>query len=288
MNQQARERTVENLKKGRIDVLVATDVAARGLDVERISHVVNYDIPYDPEAYVHRIGRTGRAGREGTALLFIQPRERRLLSAIEKSTRQKIEQIEMPTAGDLKQRRIDQFSQRILGIIAEKELDIYHGVINKLMHEHEITSLDIAAALTWSIQKDRPFVVKDLPAPKESKRQRNTDSRERRGRDGRGRDRDSNDRKESKPRRRKPGDKQVGDVKLETFRIAVGRDDGVTPREIVGAIANEAGLEGKLIGHIDIQKDHSLVDLPEGMPKDIFKHLQKVRVCGKTLNIKSD
>ena len=284
MNQQARERTIQNLKSGRIDILVATDVAARGLDVKRISHVVNYDIPYDPEAYVHRIGRTGRAGREGTALLFVQPRERRLLNAIERATRQKVELLKMPTTGDLRQHRIDQFSAQVLGVIADKDLDMYHGVVNKLMHDHEIKSTDIAAALTWIAQKDRPFIVQDISVPKEQSSRDAGRKRDRGDRGGRGKRR--NDRGDRAPRNRKPANKMAGNVKLEQYQITVGRDHQVSPKDIVGAIANEAGVEGKHIGRIDIHNDHSFVDLPEGMPKEVFKHLKKVRIKGQSLNIK--
>ncbi len=269
MNQAMRERTVGRLKSGKLDIVVATDVAARGLDVERVSHVVNYDIPYDPEAYVHRIGRTGRAGRKGKALLFVSPRERHLLKSIERAIRQKIPPMSLPSADDLGEHRIEQFMQLLRDTAVNQDLDFYYRLVSRIENEQEMSVTDIAAALTFLSQRERPFIVKEIKAPMAKKRlDSRTEPRGDRGRKGQG----------------KP--EQAGDDLPRTrYRIEVGRQHGATPREIVGAIANEAGVEGKHIGYIGIHDTHSTVDLPEGMPKEIEKHLQKVIVCGQRLRI---
>ncbi len=269
MNQAMRERTVGRLKSGKLDIVVATDVAARGLDVERVSHVVNYDIPYDPEAYVHRIGRTGRAGRKGKALLFVSPRERHLLKSIERAIRQKIPPMSLPSADDLGEHRIEQFMQLLRDTAVNQDLDFYYRLVSRIENEQEMSVTDIAAALTFLSQRERPFIVKEIKVPMAKKRpDSRTEPRGDRGRKGQG----------------KP--EQAGDDLPRTrYRIEVGRQHGATPREIVGAIANEAGVEGKHIGYIGIHDTHSTVDLPEGMPKEIEKHLQKVIVCGQRLRI---
>jgi len=270
MNQAMRERTIARLKNGKLDIIVATDVAARGLDVERVSHVVNYDIPYDPEAYVHRIGRTGRAGRKGKALLFVSPRERHLLKSIERATRQKIAPMSLPSADDLGEHRIDQFMQLLRDTVVNQDLDFYYRLISRVENEQEMSPIDIAAALTFLSQRERPFVVKEIKSPAATK------SRP----DSRPEPRQHKERKErSKPEQ---GDDDITRIR---YRIEVGRQHGATPREIVGAIANEAGVEGKHIGYIGINADYSTVDLPEGMPKEIEKHLQKVMVCGQQLRL---
>ncbi len=270
MNQTMRERTVERLKNGKLDIVVATDVAARGLDVERVSHVVNYDIPYDPEAYVHRIGRTGRAGRKGKALLFVSPREHHLLKSIERATRQKIAPMALPSADDLGEHRIDQFMQLLRDTVVNQDLDFYYRLISRIENEQEMSPVDIAAALTFLSQRERPFVVKEIkaPAPTKGRSEGRSDSRQRKERKGYG----------------KP-EQEGGEITRIRYRIEVGRQHGATPREIVGAIANEAGVEGKHIGYIGINADYSTVDLPEGMPKEIEKHLQKVIVCGQPLRM---
>lgn len=262
MNQAMRERTVGRLKQGKLDIVVATDVAARGLDVERISHVVNYDIPNDPEAYVHRIGRTGRAGREGHALLFVQPRERHLLKAIERATRQPIRPMELPSADDLSEHRIERFMELLRQTVREQDLDFYYRLISRIEKEQEMGVRDIAAALTFLSQGERPFIVEEMK-------------------------RETRQRPEQKERRAKVGREERDDDGVERvrYRIEVGRKHEVTPREIVGAIANEAGLDGQHIGYIGIHEDYSTVDLPEGMPRAIFRHLQKVYVCGRPLKI---
>ena len=399
MTQEARERTITRLKAGRLDILVATDVAARGLDVERISHVVNYDIPTDPEAYVHRVGRTGRAGRQGKALLFVQPRERNLLFAIERTIRQRIPPMAPPSAEQVSEHRIDRLIATLRSTKAEQDLDFFYGLVARIEQEQEMSLLDVAAALTYLIQRERPLDIReekrpapasddrrpewrqdhrqgaaprperrferpnthqetggerpryqgkraepgqdrgqprpsfdnrsgfrtDRPEPAQRDRDGNRDLsperplrpeggyRDRRPDAGpgqtpswqRGPDRDGHRRDERPPRppfqdsggdrpfRPKHEDGPPGrgprpgreGVPMAHYRIEVGRRDGVTPREIVGAIANEGGLDGRHIGRIDIQDDHCTLDLPDGMPREIQQHLRKVRVCGRPLNL---
>lgn len=278
MNQAMRERTVDRLKRGSLDIVVATDVAARGLDVERISHVVNYDIPNDPESYVHRIGRTGRAGRKGRALLFVQPRERHLLKAIERSIRQQIPAMELPSAGDLSAHRIDSFIDSLRETLLGQDLDYYYRLADRITREQEMSSLDIAAALTYLAQKERPFIVQEVSA-KPGKRTEPRDKSERGKRGG------------EKPQQRagkssRKAAARDSDIPMETYRLQVGARHGVTPRQVVGALANEAGLDGDHIGRVEIAEDYTLVDLPEGMPRDVYRHLQRVYVCNQPLRLK--
>ncbi|MEA3273886.1 MAG: DEAD/DEAH box helicase [Pseudomonadota bacterium] len=274
MNQSERERTVDRLKRGRLDILVATDVAARGLDVERIGLVVNYDIPNDPSSYVHRIGRTGRAGREGRALLFVQPRERHLLRAIENTIRQRIPALEPPSADELSAHRIDRFTATVRETVAEEDLDFFYRVVSSIAREQEMEVMDIAAALTFLAQRERPLEAQE--PPRGERRERLELGFRREEGEGRG------ERAGHGPR----GERRGGESGLVRYRIEVGRRDGVSPREIVGAIANEAGLEGRHIGRIDIRDDHSILDLPDGMPREVYQHLRRVIVCGKPLNIR--
>jgi ATP-dependent RNA helicase DeaD len=271
--QAQRERTVARLKSGQIDILVATDVAARGLDVERIGHVVNYDVPYDTESYVHRIGRTGRAGRNGEAILFIAPRERNMLRAIERATRQTIEQMNLPSVDAVNAQRIAKFKQRVTETIAKGEAGAYRAVLEQLETETGIALIDIAAALASISQGSTPLLlaakseaprVQDAAPPHDASRADDT---------------------VAAPRdlERRPNKPAAGE--METFRLEVGSMHGIKPGNIVGAIANEAGIEGVHIGRVDIREDHSYVDLPEGMPQLIFKGLQKVRVAGRELRI---
>jgi ATP-dependent RNA helicase DeaD len=269
--QPLRERTVARLKAGQIDILVATDVAARGLDVDRISHVVNYDVPYDTESYVHRIGRTGRAGRKGEAILFIAPRERNMLRAIERATRQVIEPMNLPSVDAVNTLRIAKFKQRITETIAKGDSNLYRPVLEQLETESGMALIDIAAALASLSQGSTPLLLAKAERPAVHER---LAVHERSG--AHVRERDS--RRDERPR--KSGPKQ-----METFRIEVGSVHGIKPGNIVGAIANEADIEGVHIGRVDIREDHSYVDLPEGMPKEIFKQLQKVRVAGRELRI---
>ena len=266
MVQKQREQMVDRLKQGSLDILVATDVAARGLDVERISHVINYDIPYDAEAYIHRIGRTGRAGRKGDAILFVAPRERRMLGVIEKATRQKIEPLELPSTEMVNNRRIAAFKQGISDTLAAGELDFMQGLVEQYQQEHDVPAVEIAAALAKISIGDRPLLLQpdnEKPARAKSGKEQHRKRREAR---------------ERKPQKR-PG------KGMERFRIEVGYKHGVKPGNIVGAIANEAGLDSQHIGHIDIHTEHSTVDLPLGMPKEVFQDLRKTRVCGQRLDI---
>jgi ATP-dependent RNA helicase DeaD len=266
MAQKHREQMVERLKQGSLDILVATDVAARGLDVKRISHVVNYDIPYDTEAYIHRIGRTGRAGRQGDAILFVAPRERRMLNIIETATRQKIEPLELPSTEMVNNKRIANFKQGISDTLAAGELDFMQSLVEQYQQEHDVPALEIAAALAKISIGDQSLLLKpdkEKPARPRAK----PGQRKERG----------------EPRQRKP---QTRPAKgMERFRIEVGNRHAVKPGNIVGAIANEAGLDARHIGHIDIHPEFSLVDLPTGMPKEVFQDLSKVRVCGHRLDI---
>ncbi len=273
--QNQRERTIQQLKKGKLDILVATDVAARGLDVERISHVINYDIPYDTEAYVHRIGRTGRAGRKGDAILFVAPRERRMLGAIEKATRQKIDIMELPSTELINDKRIAKFKQRITDTLANEQLELFTQLIEQYQHEHNVPANEIAAALAQLLQGDTPLLLQNKPQRKADKSWEAHDKPPRRKK--------SRDKPESGARtRRKDSPPEDG---MERFRLEVGHNHNVKPGNIVGAIANEAGVDSQYIGRINIFDDYSLVDLPEGMPKGAFNNLRKAWVAGQLLKI---
>ena len=277
MAQKQREQMIDRLKRGSLDILIATDVAARGLDVERISHVINYDIPYDTEAYIHRIGRTGRAGREGDAILFVSPRERRLLGAIEKATRQKIKQIQLPSTEMVNNKRIADFKQKISDTIASGELTFFENLLEQYQQEHDIPALEIAAALAKiSIKENSLLLEEKQPSKSRKNRQERDDSR------GKKPGKQARDKTRDKPTRSMPEKPEDG---MERFRLEVGYKNDVKPRNIVGAIANEAGLESQYIGPIEITDDYTLIDLPEGMPNEIFRDLKKAWVCGKRLNI---
>ncbi|MEK6806704.1 MAG: DEAD/DEAH box helicase [Pseudomonadota bacterium] len=283
IDQKLRERTVARLKNGELDIIVATDVAARGLDVERISHVVNYDIPNDTESYVHRIGRTGRAGRKGEAILFVVPRERHMLKMIERATRQTITPMELPTEADIADLRSAKFKEKITQALAEPKnatsLGKYRGVLEKYEREQKVAALDIAAALAHLLQGDIPTPQPiSAPAATPSYRERSSSPPRHARSESRGESRD--ERPRERPQR--SGGRETG---KETYRIEVGHQHGVKPGNIVGAIANEAGLDSANIGRIEIFDDHSLIDLPEGMPKDILHLLQKVWVVGQKLRI---
>ncbi|MEO5342330.1 MAG: DEAD/DEAH box helicase [Gammaproteobacteria bacterium SHHR-1] len=275
MAQKQREQMVERLKQGSLDILVATDVAARGLDVERVSHVINYDIPYDTEAYIHRIGRTGRAGRKGDAILFVAPRERRMLAAIERATKQKIELLKLPSTEMVNSKRIAAFKQGISDVLAAGELDFLQGLIEQYQQEHDISALEIAAALAKISLGERELLLK--PEPKRAPSAEKYERPERSERPERPK-RDKGEGRGFKGPERPPKG-------MERFRIEVGHNHKVKPGNIVGAIANEAGLDSQYIGHIDIQEEFSLIDLPLGMPEDVFGDLKKVWVCGQRLNI---
>jgi len=266
--QNQREKTIARLKNGKLDILVATDVAARGLDVPRISHVVNYDIPYDTEAYVHRIGRTGRAGKKGDAILFVAPREKRMLAAIERATKQRIELMELPSTEVINDKRVNRFKQKITDTLATEELEFYTKVIEQYETEHDVPAIEVAAALAKLVQGDEPLLLKKPAKVKE--------------RSERGRERDRNDRARGEVKRK--GNVSLKDG-LERYRIEVGKDHGAKPGNIVGAIANEAGLDGKEIGQIDMHGEFSIVDLPKGMPAELLKDLQNARVAGQQMRM---
>jgi ATP-dependent RNA helicase DeaD len=277
--QQQRERTVARLKAGQLDILVATDVAARGLDVDRISHVINYDIPYDSETYIHRIGRTGRAGRSGEAILFVAPRERNMLRIIERVTHARIEQMELPSVEDVNQQRANRFKERIVGAVRSGEGNVFQPVLEQIEREHNLPAIEIAAALASLLQGSAPFLLKSkagsppAAAPAAAKSERAPVSPKAHHKESSG-----------KPPARTTGPGKKGPP-METYRVEVGRVHQVAPGNIVGAIANEAGLESRHIGDVVIHEDHSFVDLPQGMPKEIFHELKKVRVRGAELRI---
>lgn len=287
IQQNVREKIVDRLKKGKLDILVATDVVARGLDVERISHVINYDIPTDPESYVHRIGRTGRAGRSGEAILFVSNRERRLLNAIERTTRQKIEPMQMPSTSDINVQRVVRFKQRITDTLASGEdLELYTRVVTEYLHDEEIDPTVMAAALARMAQGTEPLLL--------SEREQRP-PRERREERGGKAERGERPQRERAPRPERTKEapsplarplKDHPEVDMIRYRVEVGYDDDVKPGNIVGAIANEAEIESQYIGSIEIYDDYSIVDLPDGMPKDTLQDLKKAWVSGKRLNIR--
>ncbi|WP_295362628.1 DEAD/DEAH box helicase [Arenimonas sp.] len=288
--QAQRERTIEQLKAGKIDILVATDVAARGLDVDRISHVVNYDVPYDTESYVHRIGRTGRAGRSGEAILFIAPRERSMLRAIERATRQPITPMELPTVAAVNDVRIAKFKQQISDTLAGGELTEFRKLIEDYEREMNVPAIEIATALAKMARGDVPLLM-EPPKFEARKRaferdvQAATDRFAKPSRFERG---DRPERTERAAFPKKVREARTPDEGKQTFRIEVGYDHGVKPGNIVGAIANEAGLDAKHIGRIEIFEDHTLLDLPEGMPADVMNHLKTVWCAGQQLRITRD
>lgn len=268
--QNQRERTVEALREGRIDILVATDVAARGLDVERISLVVNFDIPHDTESYVHRIGRTGRAGRTGEAILFMTPREKYMLRQIEKATRQQVEQMHMPTVDDVNDTRKQRFAQEITETIESQDLSFFRELIDAYAQEHDVEGEEIAAALAVIAQQGRPFLIEELPEPKRKSRDR---------------DRDRDFDREDKPR----GGRRHSDEGMVDYKLNVGRSSRATPAAIVGALTNEGGLKGSQVGSIDIRQHFTIVGLPEAeLPGDFFDRLRDTQVAGEFINIKRD
>ena len=286
MNQALREQTLERLKDGRLDILIATDVAARGLDVERISLVVNYDIPMDSESYVHRIGRTGRAGRAGRALLFVENRERRLLRNIERTMKLTIPEAGLPNAELLGKRRLEKFAAKVQQQLESSDLDQYRALLSQIQPTAEGEELDmetLAAALLKMAQGERTLIVPP-DAPMRPKREfRDRDDRfERRG--------DRNDRSprgdrperggEDRPRRER---REAGDMEL--YRIEVGRDDGVEVRHIVGAIANEGDISSRYIGNIKLFASHSTIELPKGMPGEVLQHFTRTRILNKPMNM---
>jgi ATP-dependent RNA helicase DeaD len=269
MSQSVREQTIQRLKKGKIDILVATDVAARGLDVDRISLVVNYDIPYDPEAYIHRIGRTARAGREGRAVLFINNRERRLLRAIEKATGTSIPPLRLPSAEEVLALRVQRFKQEVMQSLSEPASPLLVSLVEELCAETATSPQALAASLVKMLQQNQPL---ELPA--------GLDKTPAAARDHSS----AGERKPRKPRAQKASKGSgTASVDMEVFRLEVGRQHEVSPGNIVGAIANEIEIDSQYIGQIDIHEDYSTVELPSGMPRELFEQLKKVRVRGRAL-----
>jgi ATP-dependent RNA helicase DeaD len=319
--QSQRERTIEQLKDGTINILVATDVAARGLDVQRISHVINYDLPADAEAYVHRIGRTGRAGRSGQAIVLVAPKQRGFLRELDRAAGQSIEPMAIPTAKEINALRVTRFKERIVqactpsddSSMQREKLNFFEKLVSQCAEEHGLSPLQIASGLATLAQGERPFFVNEdfdrspSKPPRRGDRDERTDfQRNRPSRDSAPssmRDRpsesytreapssDPSDRLSSK-RSRKRAERDAMDLELagvgnsmETFRVEVGKVHGVKPGNLVGAVANEIGLDSQLIGPIRIHHDFSTIDLPSGMPRDAFKVLGRAWVVGRQLRI---
>ncbi len=288
MQQNQREYIIDQLKASKINILVATDVVARGLDVERISHVINYDLPQDNEAYVHRIGRTGRAGREGDAVSLIYTRDLRQLRMLERVIRHTMEEMQLPSAKEITEKRVARFKHETAEIIRHKDLSKFKELMQEFATEYGAEADDMVAALAFLAQGDKKLFVKEIQV-QESRRSDRFDRSERGGRDGRRSDRNdrfSNRRDDRGGRDR--GARRSPDMNMTTYRIEVGRSDGVEPRNIVGAIANEAGINSRNIGHIKLFDQFSTVDLPSDTPKNVIEHLKKVWVAGKKLEIKED
>ncbi|HWQ25942.1 MAG TPA: DEAD/DEAH box helicase [Chlorobaculum sp.] len=277
MAQAQRERTIEQLKDGTLNIVIATDVAARGLDVDRISHVINYDIPMDTESYVHRIGRTGRAGRSGEAILFVSPRERGMLFAIERATRKRIDQMELPSTEIINDKRITRFKQRITDTIAGEDLEFYSRMVEQFCQEHDVSELEAAAALAKLLQGDTPFLLSAKPEKYPSEREPRRES-------SRG-DSYRDERRHQEPRKPRGNTGLYSDEKKETYRLEVGSVHDVKPGNIAGAIINEIGLDPEAIGRITINDQYSTVELPADIPNDVFQELKKVRVCGRQLRV---
>ncbi len=279
--QNLRERTIEKLKAKKIDFVVATDVAARGLDVPRISHVVNYDIPQDIESYVHRIGRTGRAGNTGEAILFVSNRERHLLRAIEKHTRQKITSMQLPSTDAVNEQRRSRFKARITETLDGKDLDLFEQVVSEYQEEFETDPARIAAALAYLVQGETPLFIKDQPR---RARREHDDFKGKSERQGKNFEREPRRKKQRPDSKARPLKDDSG-VEMKRFQVQVGYDHEVTPRHIVGAIANEANLDSRYIGQIEIHDDFTTVDLPANLSPEAMKDLQKAWVCGRRLAI---
>lgn len=283
--QKLRERTIERVKNGQIDIVIATDVAARGLDVDRISHVINYDIPYDTESYVHRIGRTGRAGKTGEAILFVTPREKFMLRTIERHTRNTIEPLKLPTLDEINEQRAQRFKEDVIANLARGIDPAYLDIISELSHEHNLSITDIAASLIQLIHQKEPLFLSEqslpkITSPKESSKKEKKPKQKQ---------------APTKPQMKKEVSSKLTDkalplkefpeIEMERYKLAVGYEHGVKPKNIVGAIANEAEIESCYIGHIEIYDEFCTIDLPSGMPKDTLRHLKKTRICGHRAEI---
>lgn len=276
MTQQLRERVIEQLKNKALDIVVATDVAARGIDVPRISHVINYDIPYDTEAYVHRIGRTGRAGRTGNAILFVAPRENHLLRQIERATRQPIEALKLPSREAVADKRVAAFRQQVADVLESQDLGFFLDVVAGMEEKHDVDIREVAAALAFLAQKDRPLQMPETGRPDIA--QLAAGKTDRPARDAR---EPRENRGEILERRR-----DYAEGRLARYRIDVGREHMASPKDIVGAIANEAGIESRFIGQINLFEDYSTVELPPDLPNDVLQILRKARVRQQQLNIR--
>lgn len=290
MAQKQREKIVDNLRSGKLDIVVATDVAARGLDVQRVSHVINYDLPFDSEAYVHRIGRTGRAGRSGEAILFVHPRGRRMLRNLELATRQPIEPMELPTNRTINKQRVARFHSRIQAALTHPQVEAFASIVEQFRRESETPLEQIAAALAILANGEKPLLMKDNFAPAEVFEDHRgprpgRDRHESRGNDHRGHDQRGHDSRGNDFRPSRSLGPRGREEAMETFRVEVGHAQQVKPGNLVGAIANEIGIAGGRIGRIEIFEQHSTVDLPVGMPNAMFHHLKKVRVGGQPLEI---
>ncbi|APT92797.1 DEAD/DEAH box helicase [Corynebacterium phocae] len=285
--QQQRERTVDQLKDGRLDILVATDVAARGLDVDRITHVVNYDIPNDTESYVHRIGRTGRAGRTGEAILFVTPRERRMLRSIERVTNARLEEMDLPSIDEVNAKRKERFAASIGESMDDSQMEMFRGMLRKYSETHNVAMDDIAAALAVKLQGGNDFLLKDMPQFKKRER---FDRDERGGRNDRfGGDRGGRDRGGRNDRGGRDRDREHrSDADFDTYRLDVGKRQNVRPGAIVGALANEGGLTAKDFGRITIAIGHTLVDLPKNLDASVLSRLKDTRISGQLINIAKD
>ncbi|GAD02110.1 cold-shock DEAD-box protein A [Agarivorans albus MKT 106] len=287
MNQSMRERTITRLKSGKLDIVVATDVAARGLDVERIGLVVNFDIPYDAEAYVHRIGRTGRAGRSGKAVMFVGYREQRLLRNIERVTRHKIEQMQLPTREEIEKKRVSSFQDKLAAAVENAKLEDYQSIASELATNLGMSELELATALLFQAQTARPFKLPADPEPrsarfsKDKERGHRGQRGERGERNHRGQRGERNERGEGGAKRKR----RTADVEMNTYRVDAGKEHGVQTKHIVGAIANEANISSDYIGSVKLFDSYSTVELPSGMPEKTFNHLKRSFVRQRAMRL---
>ncbi|GEN41053.1 DEAD/DEAH box helicase [Pseudoalteromonas nigrifaciens] len=286
MNQQARERTVERLKSGMLNVVIATDVAARGLDVDRLSLVINYDIPQDSEAYVHRIGRTGRAGRTGKAILFVKHNERYLLKNIIRHTNSDIAQVELPTAKIVEEKRIEALQAKLTLALENKDITFFNEVAANMAQKLELSAEDLAGALLCLAQQQSPIKVEEVKIQPRERNERNDRNPRSNDRGDRGRRNERGGERGGERAERKPRERNSRDAgPMDTYRIEVGREHGVQVKNIVGAIANEADISSKFIGDIRLHDNHSTVQLPKNMPKDVLDHFQKVFICKRPMGL---
>ncbi|MEN8635636.1 DEAD/DEAH box helicase [Pseudoalteromonas distincta] len=288
MNQQARERTVERLKSGMLNVVIATDVAARGLDVDRLSLVINYDIPQDSEAYVHRIGRTGRAGRTGKAILFVKHNERYLLKNIIRHTKSEIAQVELPTAKIVEEKRIEALQAKLTIALENKDITFFNEVATNMAEKLELPLESLAGALLCLAQQQSPIKVEEVKIQPRERNERNDRNprNDRNDRGDRGRRNERGGERGGERAERKPRERNSRDAgPMDTYRIEVGREHGVQVKNIVGAIANEADISSKFIGDIRLHDNHSTVQLPQNMPKDVLDHFQKVFICKRPMGL---